>query len=87
MWPQFTTETDIQGGETNFMSAILFHKTSVYQEMADAFADSKDLLRYRSWDDARFYKALRRLYFTMSQRPCASAMMTRRSLSSGAWSH
>jgi hypothetical protein len=45
------------------MSVILFEKEEVYQQMADAFEDLKHLLRYRSWGDGRFYKALRRLYF------------------------
>ena len=45
------------------MSVILFQKTSVYQELANAFEELKHLLRFRSWDDGRFYRALRRLYF------------------------
>src|SRR5215208_2884737 len=45
------------------MSVILFQSTEVYQEMADAFEEIKYLLKYRSWGDERFYKALRRLYF------------------------
>jgi hypothetical protein len=45
------------------MSVILFHKSGVYQTMANVFEDLKHVLKYRSWGDGRFYTALRRLYF------------------------
>ena len=45
------------------MSVILFSKNEVYKTMTNSFEDLKHLLRYRSWDDGRFYTALRRLYF------------------------
>ena len=50
------------------MSVILFSKEEVYQELADSYEGLKSVMRrahmpFTQEDDAKFYKALRRLYF------------------------
>ena len=45
------------------MSVILFDPSDVYQEMADAYEGLKHRLPATEQADARFYKALRRIYF------------------------
>ena len=50
------------------MSVILFTKGEVYQEMADSYEGLKSVMRsaympFTQEDDAKFYMALRRLYF------------------------
>jgi hypothetical protein len=46
------------------MSVILFSKSEVYQELANAYEGLKHLLRpYGEIEDAKFYKSLRRLYY------------------------
>jgi Ser/Thr protein kinase RdoA (MazF antagonist) len=45
------------------MSVILFDPSDVYQEMADAYEGLKHRLHADAAADARFYKALRRIYY------------------------
>jgi hypothetical protein len=45
------------------MSVILFSKREVYQTMANAFEDLKNLILFNYELEDTFYKALRRIYF------------------------
>ncbi len=45
------------------MSVILFDTSEVYLDMADAYEGLKHRLQTSADADARFYKALRRIYF------------------------